>query len=235
MIGERLTAREAEVLGLLRTIGPERPYALIGGYAVDAYSPLPRYSVDLDFVISRPDLGQFASILAQSGFGDEGEPRAKVEGVETKRFSRRVGDDKVSADMLVGGVRCRQTGAVWKAEEVGKTAMVQQVVGVNDSVPAKVASRELLIALKLHSGRDPDLRDVVMIATDADWGAVLTFVRRGSEPKVKEQLEHAAGVLTEPGFESRLKTYFGSGRAEGTRVRTAAAGVRDLLNKIQKD
>ncbi len=200
---------------------------------MDAYSALPRYSVDLDIVIARPELEQFVSILEQNGFGDEGEPYVnEIEGVETRRFTRTIVDDKVSVDMLIDGIRCRQTEAVWRADEVSKTVKVQRVVGVNDSVPAKVASRELLIALKLHSGRDPDLRDVVMVTTDADWAAVLSLANRGSKPRVKDQLEHALNVLNEPDFESRLKAYFGSRHDESSRVNTAAARIRDLLNKI---
>jgi hypothetical protein len=232
MIGEKLIARETEVLRVLRTIGSERPYALIGGYAVDAYSALPRYSVDLDIVIARPELEQMASILKQNGFG-KGEPYVnEIEGVETRIFTKPIGDDNVSVDMLVDGIRCRQTEAVWKVDEVSKTVKVQRVIGVNDSVPAKVASRELLIALKLHSGRDPDLRDVVMLTADADWAAVLSLANRGSKPKVKDQLEHELKTLIEPDFENRLKTYFGSRQNESNLVNTAAARIRDLLNKI---
>ena len=134
--------------------------------------------------------------------------------------------------MLVDGIRCRQTEAVWKVDEVSKRVKVQRVIGINDSVPARVGSRELLIALKLHSGRDPDLRDVVMLTADADWLAVLSLANRGSKPKVKYQLEHELKMLSEPDFENRLKAYFGSRQNESKRVNTAAARIRDLLKKI---
>ena len=232
MIGEKLIAREAEVLKLLGTIGSERPYTVIGGYAVDAYSPLPRYSADLDIVIARVQLQELAPILERGGFVDAGEPYVnEIEGVETRKFDKPIGDEKVSVDLLVDGIRCRQTEAVWKADEVSNTSKVLRVVGVNDSVPARVASRELLIALKLHSGRDPDLRDVAMVAQDADWNMVQVLSVKGSKPKLKKQLEHAIEVMGEQDFESRLKAYFGSRQDEGSRVRVAISKTRELLKR----
>ncbi|MDG6963519.1 MAG: hypothetical protein JRN27_01220 [Nitrososphaerota archaeon] len=233
MIGEKLLAREAEVLKLLKTLGPERPYTLIGGYAVDAYSALPRYSVDLDIVVAKPQLGQFAPLLEQGGFADNEEPYMnEIEGVETRKFTKPVEDEQVSVDLLVGGVRCRQTEAVWKVGDISETAKVLRVVGVSDSAPARVASRELLIALKLHSGRDPDLRDVVMLSADADWSVVRALGARGSKSKMKKQLEHAVEVLGEPDFEGRLKAYFSSRQNESARVRVAVTEIGRFLNRM---
>lgn len=234
MIGERLIAREAEVLTLLRTIGPDRAYTLIGGYAVDAYSPLPRYSVDLDAVIARAELGQFRSILGRSGFEEsEGAWINELEGVETRKFTKPLDSEEVSIDILVDGVRCRQTGAVWKVDEVSGAAKVLRVVGVNDSVPARVASRELLVALKLHSGRDPDLRDVVMLASEADWAAIQEISLRGSKPRLEGQLKHAIEVIGEDEFGSRLKAYFGSKQGQDTRIAAAISKLRDLLSEVK--
>ncbi len=234
MIGEKLIAREAEVMKLLGIIhGANRAYTLIGGYAVDAYSPLPRYSVDLDIVTARPEAEQYSSLFEKNGFGDEGSLyNNELEGLETRRFAKPIGEEHVFIDLLVDRVRCRQTEAVWKADEVGRASSELRVIGVNGSVLSNVTSREMLISLKLHSGRGPDLRDVVMLAADADWAVVKTLSDRGAGPKLIDQLEHAIKVLSEAGFEDRFKAYFGSRHDEKNRVAIASAKIRDLLKRI---
>lgn len=233
MIGEKLIAREAEVLKLLGIIhGANRAYTLIGGYAVDAYSPLPRYSVDLDIVVARPEVERYSSLFEKNGFDEGSLYSNELGGLETRRFVKPVGEEHVFIDLLVDGVRCRQTEAVWKADEMGRMSSELRVIGVNGSALSTVASREMLISLKLHSGRDPDLRDVVMLATDADWTIVKTLSDRGSRPKLIGQLEHAVEVLSEAGFEGRFKAYFGSRQDEKNRVAVAMAKIRDLSKRI---
>lgn len=64
----------------------------------------------------------------------------------------------------------------------------EKVVGVSGSVTSSVVSRELLIAMKLHSGRDADLRDATKLMDSVDWLTVEKFSNRGNSHKVIEQL-----------------------------------------------
>lgn len=234
MIGERLVAREGEVMRLIGALGQDRTYTLIGGYAVNAYSPLPRYSVDLDLVVARAALRDLASVAGLGGFEEEEEAYvSEIDGVETRRFVKPIAGETVSVDVLVDGIRCRQTGAVWGVGEVAEATRIQRVIGVNGSALAKVASRELLIALKLHSGRDPDLRDVAMLSSEADWGKVLALASRGTRVKTEGRLVHAIEVMGGPGFEDRLKAYFGSKRDEKTRVNATLVEIRGLLSSLR--
>lgn len=231
-----LVAREAEILDLLRALHKRGSgFTLIGGYAVDAYSPLPRYSADCDIVMAEADLPEISSFLAGRGYVQAEAHHDKLEGMGTRRFMGKVGDDSVYVDALVGGVRCRQTGAVWMADEVRASSRELLVAGVNGSVLSNVPSREMLIAMKLHSGRDPDLRDVVMLASRAEWKDVLGLSRRGSREKVILQLESAAGVLGGREFEGRLKAYFGLRESAGRRIGTALGGIGQLLESIKQE
>ena len=141
MSGQSLVAREAEVLKTLQTIRQSgEKFTLVGGYAVNAYSTLPRYSVDCDLVVTRSQLKRLSSILDDQGYTNEGTAYLKgIEGLETHRFVKKVGGEKVYVDMLVDGVRCRQTEAVWKEEEYAKTSRELRVTGVNGSVLSNVS------------------------------------------------------------------------------------------------
>ncbi len=234
MSGQSLVAREAEVLKTLQTIRQSgEKFTLVGGYAVNAYSTLPRYSVDCDLVVTRSQLKRLSSILDDQGYTNEGTAYLKgIEGLETHRFVKKVGGEKVYVDMLVDGVRCRQTEAVWKEEEYAKTSRELRVTGVNGSVLSNVASRDLLISMKLHSGRDTDLRDIVMLTRDADWEKVKELSNRGVREKLITQLKKEIGILGDGQFESQFKAAFASKQGDAGRIAKALSEIRKLLNEL---
>lgn len=231
----RLTARETEILRILQIIYPDREkFTIIGGYAVDAYSPLPRYSVDCDIVISKSDLDLFTKIFDNNGFGDpELMYNNELEGLETRRFKKLVGGEAVSIDLLIDGVRCRQTEAIWTQQEIKLQSINRRIVGVNDSVPSNVATLELIIAMKLHSGRDADLRDATMISDSADWNRVAVLSNKGDKQKVVNQLESAKEKIMRSEFEQELKAYFGSKQREEKRIRAMLKKIDRLLATIK--
>ena len=107
--------REKEILRIIEIIYPYREnLVVVGGYAVDAYSPLPRYSVDCDVVIPKKELSNFTNIFSTEGFTDTLQYQNELEGLETRRFKKTVEGYPVFVDLLVDGVRCRQTEAAWK-------------------------------------------------------------------------------------------------------------------------
>lgn len=236
MSGASLTSRESEILGILEVIYPERTkFALIGGYAVDAYSALPRYSVDCDIVISGANLKSFAQTFGSNGFEDKGPIyRNESNGLATRKFVKLLGNGPVSVEALVGGVRCRQTEAVWRVEEVLQSSREQKVIGVKRSVLSNVASRELLIAMKLHSGRDTDLKDAAMLVDSADWPRVATLADRGIRAKVISQLNNAIEKMKDEKFEEQLRSFFGSKEREKKRVNAAVTGISELLTLLRE-
>jgi predicted nucleotidyltransferase len=236
MIGQSLVAREAEILRVLNVLHEARvKFTLIGGYAVDAYSPRPRYSVDCDIVIPKEQLDNLLSLLSEQGYRKGEVYHNELEGVETRRLSKRVGEEEVFVDLLVGGVRCRQTTAVWKEEEVRMASKELRVVGVNGSVLSNVAAKEMLIAMKLHSGRDPDLRDIVMLESRTDWRMVGGLSRRGSKEKVVHQLQIVVDVLSDKEFEGRLKAYFGLKQGARRRIGSVLNRVNQLLQSVERE
>lgn len=234
MIGALQTARENEILRTLETIYPKgNKFTLIGGYAVDAYSPLPRYSVDCDMVVPKTELEALGGVLKELGYADNGAQwRDELTGLETRKFVKAVGAESVSVDMLIDGVRCRQTEAVWKEQEVRGSSKDLRVVGVNRAVLSKVASKELLIAMKLHSGRGTDLRDVVMISESADWDLVAKWTGRGVNDKVVAQLHRAVDEMTKPDFEGQLKAGFSSKKSEKRRIDATLNAINGLSKKM---
>ncbi len=236
MSGSDLTAREREILRILDfTFKSRVTFSLVGGYAVNAYSDYPRYSAVCDIVISRTEHERFATILAGEGFTKKRALfRNELEGLETIRYSKLADSNReVSVELMIGGVRCRQTEAVWKQEEIMSQSAETIVVGVTGSVDSIVAVRELLIAMKLHSGRDTDLRDVVMLTRAVNWNKVFNLVNRGVRKKFIEQLTVAALKTSEPAFEQDLKAAFGRIGGEKKRISEMLNGLKELQRQIR--
>lgn len=230
MSSTTLTSREKEILRILEAIYPRRgKFTLIGGYAVNAYSSLPRYSVDCDLVVSKSDFEESSDIFAQNGFKDASKLYLnELDELETWKFKKFVNDDVVTIDLLLDGVKCRQTEAIWTLKEIKSSASDRKVVGVSGSVTSSVVSKELLLAMKLHSGRDADLRDATMLMDSIDWATVEKFANRGDVQKVIAQLTNNLTKIKKSNFEQELKAYFFSKDPQDRRIERAYANIMRL-------
>ena len=81
-------------------------------------------------------------------------------------------------------------------------------MGATDSTPARVAQRNLLVAMKLHAGRTEDFADVVMLSEKVDWKIVARYAACGSKEQVVEQIESAIREISSEKFASDLKSAF---------------------------
>lgn len=156
---------------------------MIGGYAVSALSSH-RFSVDCDVVVSEKDLGLFERVLT-----DEGYQKAKassvgkgIHGAKAAKYVKLIGGRRVSVDLSINSVVCRDTEGEWGYELLLRNSTDADVVGVTDSTTAFVPKKELLIAMKLHPARDTDVRDIVLLGEEADWEFVVAFADTGNGP-----------------------------------------------------
>jgi len=173
--------RENKILKTIRAFADAcLDFVVVGGYAVSGLGRH-RFSVDLDVVIDEKDLGAFAKILEERGFERHAE-RAGFDEVYGGRFVsyvKRVNGLPVTADLLVGSLVCRATRVSWSYEYIKRHSIVTEVAGIELSARCRVPERELLIALKIHSGRRADLRDVVVLMEGADIDKIVRHLKRG--------------------------------------------------------
>src|SRR3989304_8387876 len=96
--GADLTAREAEIIRVLKILSPHADrFVVIGGYAVNALAQH-RFSVDCDIVIAEKDLGLFERILTGDGYGRDKPKRqfAGLYGAQVTEYTKLIGDRRVS-------------------------------------------------------------------------------------------------------------------------------------------
>jgi len=216
--------RENEILKTIRgftDVGLE--FVVVGGYAVSGLGRH-RFSVDLDVVIDEEDLDAFAMILEERGF-ERGMERAGFDEVYGGRFVsyvKRIDGLPVTVDLLVGSLVCRATGASWSYDYIRRHSIVTEVLGIELSVRCRVPEKELLIALKIHSGRRADLRDVVVLMEKADVEKIVRHLRRGDLERLRVQVNSMLEMLGDPRLADSLKSVFTirqdvTGEIEGTR------------------
>ncbi len=204
---EQFIERENNIFEILRDFQLETlEFVLIGGYAVSAFKH--RFSVDADVVIKPEDLERFEEILRKKDFRKV--INKQLENIYSSKFIRYEKREalKVYVDLLVGGIGTRQTSAAFSYNLIKDNSMKRQVKGIEREITAKVASKELLIALKIHSGRLTDFRDVVALAKNCDFDKISKLINTGNKKILKEHIKHLLSLLGKKEFIDSFKGVF---------------------------
>ena len=201
-----LPERETELLTTLQAINEAGlPYILVGGWAVTAFNQ--RFSTDVDLVIPETALDDYNSFLAEYSY--ERTREYDTSGLYEGRFiqySKDVGNP-VSVELLVNALRCRQTDAEWSYRYLDQHSQ-PTTVGRTLTVETRIPEQELFLAIKLHSGRLTDARDVVAAAPNADFDRVETHLHRGDPAALSAQLGGILEQLNDESFADAFKGEF---------------------------
>ena len=194
-----------EVLKQFKNNGLE--FVVVGGYGVSAYQH--RFSVDADLVVQEGELEQFEQVLEDQGF----EKDTDKDLVYSGRYIAYIKDRElpVTIDLLVDELQCRQTDASWSYQYFQAHSRQREIEGSEKAVTVRVPSKELLIAIKLHSGRQTDARDVVALIEDADLDEIEEHIHRGDQSRFTEILENINETISNPNFEDSFKGVFSQG------------------------
>lgn len=166
-----LQERQAELVDTHRAIQTEElPYVLVGGWAVSAFQT--RFTTDIDIVIPKTELDAYDTLLNGLGYSKEfDEDVSNVYEGRIVRYQKAVGDNAVEFDALVGALRCRQTDAEWSYRYLHEHSVVESLE-VAEDLTARIPEPALLFALKLHSGRLADARDLVVVGSEAEFDQI---------------------------------------------------------------
>jgi hypothetical protein len=220
-----LGEREAELLDTLEAvIDAELPYVLIGGWAIAAFNQ--RFTTDVDVVIPGQAIDDYTALLADRGYEKTAdiEQNGRYEG-RTIRFEKDIGNP-VRFDAMVDALGCRQTEAEWSYRYLAQHS-VREELRTGRPVTARIPERELLCAVKLHSGRKADARDLVVLAAGADFDRIATHLHRGDLEKLAGRIETVLERLTAEGFEDAFKGVFEQQTVPEQDVDTVVDFLRD--------
>jgi len=207
----KIEERQRLCIGLIGKL--PKKFILIGGYAASAFE-FPRFSVDLDLVVKQKDLKEFKMVLEKEGFRlvQETDEFSEVYNGRFIRFEKKVNILPVSVDLLVDMVQSRQTNVAYSFDYLWKNSEVRRVVGsgVKENEEARVADREMLIALKTNSMRKADQRDIISLCNGIlDISMVLKHLERAPKDKILEHIDILLGTLRDPKSRDSIKGVFG--------------------------
>lgn len=207
-----------ELLEELTQAGHE--YVLVGGYAVSAFNA--RFSTDLDIVVAPDSKAELVEFLEHRGF-EETDSHAKEWFYDTEvlEYEKRITPQQpIGFDLLVNGLGCRQTEAQWSFNYLYDHSHQQEVRGGTVTTTAKVIDGAVLVAAKLHSGRETDLRDVLAVAEEIDLDTVTPHLQRGDDAALREQLERGLKILESEELKHGYRSDFGASAVSEETVST---------------
>ena len=197
------SAREKECFNFLQQIPSDKQYVVVGGYAVTAYG-FSRFSVDLDITIPEQELPFFKKLITEHGFIFS---RAKEDLSYSGSF-QRYEKDLVSIDLLVNGITSRQTGYCYPFQYIFKNSQIRETSGWDSTnkVKTRIAQKEILIALKIHSMRMVDKRDIIMLCYEApNIKKLVDHLNHSPKEKIIEHINELASLLNDSNLKDSLK------------------------------
>src|SRR3989344_9038416 len=219
---------EKEVIRLIELFKDNNlKFIVIGGYAVSTYKK--RFSVDLDVIIKEEDLIKFEELLQKEGFSLSYEKEiALLYGENFKRFRKKMNNLPVDVDLLINGLASRTTDATWSFENIDKNSQKRKL----DSLEFLTPTRELLISMKMHSGRLSDVRDIIALMP-CNKDKLKEFLLRGDLSNLKASIKKQALFIEKPQFDDSFKGIFGIQAYNPKEIESAKKLFIDLLNEIK--
>src|SRR3989338_5199312 len=224
-----LLEREQEVMRILSLfLDKGLDFIVVGGYAISTYKK--RFSIDLDVVVKEQDLEKFEKVLEKDDYALHYEKAiALMYGENFKRFMKKMNNLPIDIDMLINGLVSRTTDATWGADYIKKNSVKRKLNPSEFLTPEK----ELLIAMKFHSGRLSDIRDIVALMP-CDKDKLRKHLLNGDIKKLKDSMNKQASFLNKPQFDDSFKGIFGPFSFNEKDVQEAKNLIKEILKEKDK-
>ncbi|MEK6950945.1 MAG: nucleotidyl transferase AbiEii/AbiGii toxin family protein [Nanoarchaeota archaeon] len=199
--------RENKIFSILQElVKANLRFVIVGGYAVSAYKH--RFSVDADIVLKKEDQEQFEELLRKNGLMKTIVKELEhLYAPEFVRYETRE-EPAVSIDLLINGIGSRTTNTSFSLEQLEAHARKRIIFGTEKEVTALVPDREVLIALKIHSGRLTDLRDIAALCKNINLDTVQEFLTVGDQQIIRQNIKKLLTLLEQKGFRDSFKGVF---------------------------
>lgn len=201
---EELIEKENGIFDILQKfIDAKLEFIVVGGYAVSAFKH--RFSIDADIVVQSKDFEKFEAIVKKDNFKKTREK--ELENIYSSKFVRYE-KDTASVDFLIDAVAARATGASFSYHLLADNAIKKSIIGIEKEISARVPTKELIIAMKVHSGRLTDFRDIAALAKDTSLVEIEKFLLIGDSNALNDHLRKLATVVKDKNFVDSFKGVF---------------------------
>ncbi|MEE8168638.1 MAG: hypothetical protein V3T58_07190 [Candidatus Hydrothermarchaeales archaeon] len=211
ILREKILAREEKCFEFLRSIPEDRRFVLLGGYAVSAFE-FPRLSIDMDIAIPSGELEFFRVLVKKQGFVFSQE-KSGFDLTYGGKYERYVKDGElpVSVDLLINSVQARQTNYAYSFEYINKNSEIRELRGWHPrhKVSSRIVKKEMLVALKIHSMRTADKRDIIMLCyRGIDSSKVADHLKNSPREMILKNLGELSSLLEDASQRDSIKGVF---------------------------
>jgi len=226
-----LPERQSELIDTHRAVqDAELPYVLVGGWAVSVFQT--RFTTDIDTVVPDTALDDYDILLRDLGYEKQFEQDVSNEyNGRMIQYTKEVGANAVKFEALVDAMGCRQTDAEWSYRYLHEHSTIESL-DVAEDLDGRIPEPALLFAMKLHSGRKADTRDLVVISLRADFDRIERHVHRGDPDKLDRQIEMVLDQLEEDEFEDSFKGVFRQEELPANAVDDLASFLSEQRNRL---
>ncbi len=201
---EELIEKENGIFDIMQKfIDANLDFIIVGGYAVSAFKH--RFSIDADVVIKSEDLEKFVAIVKKEDFKKTREK--ELENVYSSKFVRYE-KDTTSVDFLIDAVSARATGASFSYKLLLDNSVEKKIIGIEKEISARVPAKEMMIVMKIHSGRLTDFRDIAALAKDTNLKEIRKLLFIGDLNILNDNLKKIATVVKDKNFVDSFKGVF---------------------------
>jgi len=201
---EELIKKENEIFEILQKfIDANLNFVVVGGYAVSAFKH--RFSVDADIVIKSEELQKFEDILKRNSFSKK--ITKELKDIYSSKFIRYE-KEQASIDILIDALSSRTTNASFSYELIFNHSIKKKIIGIEKEIFARIPIKELLIVMKIHSGRLTDFRDIAALAKETNLELIRKFLFMGGLKIINENLFKLKKVVTDKNFIDSFKGVF---------------------------
>lgn len=185
-------------------------------------------------VIPAQALDDYITFLTERGYEKIADvSRSERYEGRTVRFEKDVGNP-IRFDTMVDALGCRQTNAEWSYRYLAQHSVFEDL-RTGRPVTVRIPERELLFAVKLHSGRKADARDLVVLATDVDFDRITTHLHRGDPEKLSDRIETVLTRITSSGFDDAFKGVFEQQTVPEENIDAVTEFLRDQQRHLNSD
>ncbi len=201
---EMLIEKENSIFDILQKfVDAKLEFVTVGGYAVSAYKH--RFSTDADIVIQSKDLDKYESLLNKENFTKTKEKQ--LENVYSSKYMRYE-KDNASIDILIDALAARATSASFSYQLLSDNSTEKKIIGIEKEVIANVPNKELLIVMKIHSGRLTDFRDIAALAKNTNLDLIKKLLFIGKLNALQDHLDKLEQVVKDKNFIDSFKGVF---------------------------
>ena len=148
---------------------------------------------------------KFESILKKKGFSKVIEK--KLENIYSSGFIRYE-KDRIGIDILIDALASRTTDASFSYSLLSMNSAKRKLIGIEKELIARIPSKELLIVMKLHSGRLTDMRDIAALAKSTNLETIKRFLFIGNLKALQKNMDKLGVVVKHKNFIDSFKGVF---------------------------